>query len=207
MDLGSIGFAALNIFAIIFTIIFVGAVIFVIFKLYFKWKRYSQYHCTIFETTGFGQQVETYDRAGVFVDPKTGDKKFFLKKGNVGLDPENIPYIPAANGKKGVYLLKNGIKDYRFIQLKVSGKGLEPEVGEEDVNWAIHVYEKQKKMFSNSWFVEYGPFIALAFVSIIILVIFIYFFRKFDVLAEVARALERAAEHISAAQSGTMIVK
>lgn len=206
--IGRIGFAALNIFVIIFTIAVIATLIFILFRMYLKWKRYSEFDCTIFETSGFGQQVETHDRAGIFVEGKTKDKKFFLKKGNIGLDCDHVPYIPTSYGKKRVYLLKTGLKEYRFLKMNtITDKGIYPEVGEEDVNWAIHVYEKQKKMFQNTWLAQYGPMLVLAFVCIVILIIFIFFFRKFDVLADVARAFEGAAEHLSAARAGTVVIK
>ena len=42
-------------------------------------------------------------------------------------------------------------------------------------------------------FMQYLPFMMLAFVSIIILVMFIYFFKEFDTLKDVAIALKEAA--------------
>lgn len=200
------GFAALNVFAMIFLTLFIVGMIWVAIKLYFKWRRYNEFDCTVFETTGFGQQIVTHDKAGIFVDSKTGDKKFFLRKGNIGLKPDQVPYIPGSYGRKCVYLLKSGLKDYRYLRFNMTEDDVTADVGEEDVNWAIHVYEKQKKMFATSWFVQYGPFLSLAFVSIVILTLFIFFFRKLDVLVKVAQAFESASAYLSAANAGTVVI-
>lgn len=159
---------------------------------YFFWRKYTEFKCIIWEKDGFGQLNERYDKAGIFVDGKTKNKRFFLKKANVGLDPDNVPYLPT-RGKKVVYLLRTGLKNFHFIRPTVSNPNIYLSVGEEDVNWAINAYDRQKKLFDQSMFMQYLPFMMLAFVSIIILVMFIYFFKEFDTLKDVAIALKEAA--------------
>jgi hypothetical protein len=175
--------------------------------LFLKWWKYSQFSCRIWEQDGFGQWRETVDRAGIFVDRKTNNKRFFLKKANVGLSADNVPYISTKGVRKIVYLLRTGLKNFRFIRITPSNPSVFLNVTEEDVNWAVNAYERQKKIFSKDLFLQYLPFMILAFVCIIILVIFIYFFKNFDTLKEVAVAFREAASSIAQANAGTVIVQ
>jgi len=195
----------LNLFVMLFLIAAVGAFVVGCFWLYTKWKRYSQYNCRIWEQDGFGQWRELYDDAGVFVDRKTQNKRLFLKKNNVGLSPDNIPYIPSGS-KKIIYLLKTGLKNFRFIKIRPNNPSVVLSVGEEDVNWAINSYERQKKIFSQDRLMAYMPFILLAFVSLVILVIFIYFFKEFGTLKGVAQSLSEAAHSLAEAKAGTVVI-
>ena len=78
-------------------------------------------------------------------------------------------------------------------------------ITEEDVNWAINSYERQKKIFQSSTLMQYLPFILLAFVSVIILVMFIYFFKDFAVLRDVAIALREASVSLGQSQNGVIL--
>jgi dipeptidyl-peptidase-4 len=42
------------------------------------------------------------DVGGVFVDTKTNNKRFYLKNSDVGLDPDNIPFILNGKGQKNL---------------------------------------------------------------------------------------------------------
>lgn len=202
--LGNVGNMAVNIIILIISVIFIGAMAFAAWYFADKKKRYGQFKCIIWGRDGFGQTTETTDSAGIFVDRKTQNKRFFLKKANVGLDPDNVPYI--ISGKtKVVYLLKTGLKNFRYIKPKV-GEEFELEVGEEDVNWAVNSYERQKKTFGQNLLLQYLPFISLGFVSIVILIMFIYFFKQFPVLKETALALKEAATAFAQSQSGTVVL-
>jgi len=172
---------------------------------YMNVRKYKDFKCIIWAVDGFGQITERYDNAGIFVDKKTKNKRLYLKRNNVGLDPDNIPYIPSGN-KKVIYLWQTGLKNFRFIKPKICNASMSFNVGEEDVNWAINAYERQKKLFTQNSFLQYLPFIAIAFVSIIILVIFIYFFKNFDVLRDVAVALQAAANSIAQSKLGTTVM-
>lgn len=185
-------------------IIAVGAIVGV-FMAYQYVKKYKQYKIVIFEKDGFGQLKQTYDQGGVFVDRKTKNKRLFLKANNVGLNPDNIPYIQSTKSKT-VYLFKTGLKNFRYIKLKISDVEFGIKVGEEDVNWSINAYERQKKLFANNFIEKILPFIVIAFVSLVILIIFIYFFRNFGVLAEVAASLKEAAQAMAQAKSGTLVL-
>jgi len=205
VTLEGVAASALNIGILILTIIIIGAVSIVAVILLLKWRKYSQFDCVIFEKDGFGQLRKSSDKAGIFVDPKTKNKRLFLKKNKVGLDPDNVPYISGSRGKKTLYLYQTGLKNFHFIRMNIT-KDFDITVGEEDVNWAINAYDKQKKLFGSPMWLQLMPFIALAFTSIIILVIFIYFFRNFDTLTDVAVALKEAAQAMAQAKSGTTIM-
>lgn len=198
----------LNFFIIMFVIAVILAIIGVaIFLFYNRYWRFKQYRCVVFEKDGFGQLTKTYDSAGIFVDKKTGNKRFFLKKGFTGLNPDNVPYMKDDRGKKTVYLLKTGLKNYHYIKIGIDTENLVSiGVGEEDVNWAINAYERAKKTFSNSMLMQLLPYLALGFVSVIIMVIFIYFFKNFSVLADVAKSFEEAAKNLAMANSGTTVI-
>ena len=164
----------LSFFIILFVLGFVLSVFIGTLALYyFKVHRYKHFRCVIFERDGFGQLTKTYDNAGIFVDKKTGNKRLYIKKAYVGLDPDNIPYIVDNKGKKTIYLYRTGLKNYHYIKINIKQPGITLTVGEEDVNWAINAYERAKKTFSNSLLMQLMPYIALAFVSIVILIIFI----------------------------------
>lgn len=170
------------------------------FWLYFNWKKYREFKCIVWDRDTSGNLVEGYDTAGIFVDRKTMNKRLFLKKNNVGLNPDNIPYIVSGR-KKIIYLLKTGLKNFHYIKPIVHNPNITLTVGEEDVNWAANAYERQKRLFQQNWLDKYLPFMMLAFVSIIILVMFIYFFKDFTVLKDVAVALKEASQ----IQHGTVI--
>lgn len=190
----SIGSGAMFFFIIMITVLLLLGII--SFAIWFvrKQRKYSEYKCVIWEQDAFGQTKETYDTAGIFVEKKTDNKLFFLKKSKVGLNPDSVPVVPAKKGRKVVYLVRYGLKDFRFIKPSIAmNPGVSFVVGEEDLNWAINSYMRAKNRFNISILLQYLPFILLAFVSIIILIMFIYFFRQFGVLKDVAIALENAA--------------
>jgi len=187
------GIAVILISTIVFVLI-IGIVIF----LYMQQRRYKQFRCIIWERDAFGHMHQNYDDAGIFTDSKTNNKRLFLKKYNVGLATDDIPYIQG--GKiKYIFLLKTGLKNFSFIKpnFDTTFENLNLEVTEEDVNWGINAYEKQKKLFANSLLMQLLPFMLLAFVSVVILIIFVYFFRNFGVLKEVALAFKDASQNLA----------
>lgn len=198
---GSLNATIIIIFAVVVLGIIAVGIIF-----YMREKRFKEYTCIIWHRDGFGQLQQTIDFAGVFVDSKTNNKRLFLKKADVGLSADNIPYLTGAKGKKYIYLYRNGLKNFFFIKPNVQTDNITLQVGEEDVNWAVNSYERAKRLFTSSTLMQYLPFIALAFVSIIILVIFIYFFKDFKVLKEAADALAQASQYLAAANSGTTVI-
>jgi hypothetical protein len=187
--------AAVVTFAATFTVMFVK-----------KNKKYSQFICVIWKKDGFGQLVQESDRAGVFVDKITNNKRLYLKKANVGLDPDNIPYIPS--GKiKFIYLYRTGLKNFRYIRPVISDSHINLKVGEEDVNWALNDYERVKKAFAKKDMLkEMLPYAIFALLVIAFLVMVVFILKKFDVLAEVASELKTAAASIAQAKSGTTVL-
>jgi len=204
----SVSSTALNIGVIVGVLLIVGAVLIIITLAVLKWKKYQQFDCIIFEKDGFGQLREKADKAGIFVDKKTQNKRFFLRKNNVGLEPDNIPYISTQKGKKIVYILQTGLKNFTFLRFNIDTDidKFKISVGEEDVNWAINAYERQKKLFSTSLLMQLMPYIGIAFTSIIILVIFIYFFKGFGDLKVMAEALRDMSGHVENIKAGTTVI-
>lgn len=206
VTLESAGALALNISVIVIACIIIGGAIIAGVWMFLKWKRYRQFKCVIYEKDTFGQIKETYDQAGIFIDSKTKNKRLFLKKNKVGLDPDSIPYVATSKGNQIIYLYKTGLKNFHYIRININAPHITLSVGEEDVNWALNSYERGKKMFTQSMLMQLMPYIALAFVSIIILVIFIYFFKDFGVLADTAVALKEAAQAFAQSQTGTTVI-
>ena len=175
--------------------------------LILKWKQYKQFDIVIWQEDGLGQLNVKYDSGGIFVDSKTKNKRLFLKTHKVGLDPDNVPYMIGAKGKKTVMLLQVGLKNFRYIKPKINASGnMSFVVGEEDVNWAINSYERQKKIFGQTWLAQYLPFMIIAFVSIIILILFINLFKVAPDLKEAAIALKEAAQAMAQAKTGIVYV-
>ena len=76
------------------------------------------------------------------------------------------------------------------------------QVGEEDLNWAINAYAKAKQTFQQSTLMQYLPYISLALVSVVILILFIYLFKQFDSLKEFMLIAKDIAIELKKAQSG-----
>ena len=194
-------------FGIIIAVIIVGGgLLTVMLWAYFKWKNYQQFEIEIWQQDGLGQFNVKYDKGGIFVDSKTKNKRLFLKKHNVGLNPDNVPFMPSIKGKRKVLVLQTGLKNFRYIKPKISQGIMSFEVGEEDVNWAINSYERQKKLFGQTWLAQYMPFIMIAFVSIIILIMFINLFKVAPSISDAADALREAAIALRDAKAGTVIL-
>lgn len=195
-----------SIAVLLIVLLFVAAAAIGIIVLIGKWRRYQQFVCEIWQKDGFGQFKVKYDKAGIFVDDKTKNKRLFLKRANVGLEPDNIPYLTTDQGKRKILLLQTGLKNFRYIRPTIKDDLFYFTVGEEDVNWAINSYERQKKLFAQSWIAQYLPFIMLAFVCIIILILFIQLFNKFPVMLEMIKEMKEVAQALAAAKSGTTVI-
>jgi uncharacterized membrane protein YciS (DUF1049 family) len=204
--LGKLGSGSLNTLLIVVVIIVVAGLLGAFYFLYQRNKRYQEYTCIVWFRDGFGQLSQLHDGAGVFIDRRTRNKRFFMRKANVGLSPDNIPFVNGPDGKKYVYLYRNGLKNFYFLKPQVSMDGVNIKVGEEDVNWAVNDYIVTKEMFTLSSLLQYLPYISLAIVSIIIMVVFIYFFKNFDVLREASVNLKEAALALRDLQSNTTII-
>ena len=202
----------LNFGIILIVVIIISALIVTIWLYIRKRKRFKQYRCIIISKIGLNQNSIEFDDAGIFVDSKTNNKRLFLKKNKVGLAPDNIPFIPTIKGQKIIVLRKTGLKNFQYVHLRFDGT-FNIEVGEEDVNWSINAYEHAKKTFSQNTFMQALPYIALAFVALIILLIFVFFFKEFATLKDAsfafregASALKDASYQILAGRNGTVIL-
>ena len=154
VEIQSIASGGLWVAVILIAIIFVGAFFALATWLFIRWKKYQQFEIEIWQEDGLGKLNVKYDTAGIFVDSKTKNKRLFLKKHKVGLDPDNIPHMPSTRGKKKVLILHTGLKNFRYIKPKTTGEQIGFTVGEEDVNWAINSYERQKKIFAQTWIAQ-----------------------------------------------------
>lgn len=195
----------LRIVIILVSFLFAGGLVTLTSIALMKFKRYNQYKVVIWGIDGFGQPYQKTDKAGIFVDNKTKNKRFFIKKAKVGLNADSVPFIQ--EGKlRVVYLHQIGLKNFRFIKPRIE-KNVSFEVGEEDVNWAVNTYERGKKVFSQDRLLQFMPYIILAFVSIIVLIIFIYLFRKLDAMVEFAEAAKEMTKQLAQIKTGTVVIE
>lgn len=194
IDVSGISGSALNILVIAIAILFVGGIVIGIFFLFARNKRYEEFEVVVWVKDGFGQITQKRDKGGIFVDNKTNNKRLFLQKANVGLSTEKIPFIQVRGGKKVIYVSQTGLKNFQYINIQIDDSGVALNVTEEDVNWGINSYEHSKKIFQNSLLIQLLPFLLMAFVSIIILTMFIYFFKEFKTLKEFAEIMKQALD-------------
>lgn len=180
----------------------IGGILFAIMQS----RRYKQFKIFIWQKDGFGQLSQRIDEGGIFVDRKTGNKRLFLKDNKVGLDPDNIPFIPTSKGLKVVYVLQTGLKNFRYIKPIFDDNLIKFSVGEEDVNWAVNSYEAQKKRFNSNWLAQYFPFIVLAFSFIILAILMVTIFNKLPMIKEIAVEMKGVAELLVQARTGTTII-
>lgn len=209
MDLGvlaGMGNSAMSLVVLIVAIGIIVAVVVAIVLAILSSKKYKQFIVVIWQKDGFGQFMQKRDEGGIFVDRKTGNKRLFLKNAQVGLDPDNIPYIPTSKGSKYIYLLQTGLKNYRYLKPNIDQSFINFTVGEEDVNWATNSYEAVKKRFSSNWLMQYLPFIILAFTCMIMLIMFIYIFNKLPAIKEIAIEMNNVVKNLAALKSGTTII-
>lgn len=195
-----------NIAILIIVVLFLAVAVVGILYITQNWKKYKQFQIEIWQKDGFGQFTVKYDDGGIFIDGRTQNKRLFLKKNNVGLNPDNIPYLTTQDGRKKVYLLQTGLKNFSYIKPKIKDELIHFTVGEEDVNWAVNAYERQKKLFAQSWIAQYLPFIMLAFVCMIILILFVQLFNKFPLILEMIKEMKEVARALAQAKSGTVII-
>lgn len=209
IDTAGMAASALNIAYMIALGLVAVAIIGVAAYLYMNKKRYDEqgYKVIIYSQDGFGQIIQRTDKASIFVDKITKNKRLYVKGAKVGLEADNFPYVMGDKGKKTVYLLQTGLKNFRFIRINIDVPKVELKVGEEDVNWAINEFDRAIKMFETKSFLkEWGGMIALVICVFAILILMIFVLKKFDVLQEVAKSLENAAASMASAHSGTMVI-
>jgi hypothetical protein len=204
--LEGIGSSAVNLIIILVAIVIGAVVLAGILLVARNSRKYKQYRVVIWQKDGFGQLTQRGDEGGIFVDGKTGNKRLFLRSSKVGLEPDNIPFLPTAKGNKVVYLLQTGLKNYRYIRPVVGDGLITFTVGEEDVNWALNSYEAQKKRFDTNWLTQYLPFIILAFCFMVMMVMFVYIFNKLPQIKEIALAMKEVTTQLLQIRTGNVVI-
>ncbi len=176
--------------------------------MYANSKRFNILVDVFYQPKGSRQPIKKHDSAGIFVNKKTNLKRFWLKKHKIGLNPDNVPFIINETGHKVVTLWQDGLSSFRYVVVNITDNpGLHFAPGEEDINWAIATYQEFKRLFDNntSWFDKYGAAALFTVVIVVISIILIVLFQKFEVLGQVASSLDSAAAKLAEANAPTVI--
>jgi hypothetical protein len=179
-------------------ILALGFIGFLLWKWFVK-RKYNEYKVIIFEKDATGNVHEYYDRAGIFVDKKSGFKLLFLEKMKIGLNPNSPPYNIAKDRKgrllKTVYLRRVGVSNFRFIKMSLTEEGTLFSVGEEDANWYAHEMEKIDRMVGKtSLWSQLAPFVTIVLALIIMLIVIIVLFNKLEAFSQAATSLAKSSE-------------
>lgn len=192
-DLGSVTstFSNIAIWTLV-PLLIIGGIIAAIFWLK-SLKKFSQYVVYIYERDSSGNIIQKTDQGGVFVNKKTGNKRLFLKKSNASMSPDNIPFVMRSDGKKAVYLVKEGSKNFAYLKISYDSSGFHPTVTEEDVNWALETYSDAKKRFS-PMIEKWLPIIGVIAAGLIIIVMIAVILSKLGVIGEVLQTAKEVME-------------
>ena len=197
---------AMSIGVILFAVVLVAAAALIAWKFISEWKR-NDYVCHIVGKDGFKQAYLETDVAGVYIDKLTKNKRFFLRRNNVGLNPDNIPYITTAKGQKVVYLKKIGLKNFKFISWEsLFTKDEKINVGEEDVNWAVNAYERQKAVFGTSLLEKMIPYMGLIIMGVFMIGLVYFVFSKFDIMTQVLEETGKLIKELQTLKGGTTVI-
>lgn len=187
-------------------IIMIIMVIAIIFFLVQKQRRFD-YRCIIFEKDGFNQPIFSYDSGGVFVDNITRNKLFWMKNANVGLKPDNIPYIQDGKGRRYVFLKRLGLKNFAFISFREMFVTNVPiMVGEEDVNWGAVAYERQKAAFGNDMLTKLLPYFGIILLGVFAIGLVYLVYQQMPQLAQVTKDLKDVATLLASRGQGTTVI-
>ena len=156
-------------------------------------KKYGMYRVEVFDKDSNGNVYKTYDRAGIFLDKRTGYRLLFLEKAKVGMNPNNVPYVSHLDKKKRivktVYLRRIGVNNYVFISVDLLGM---PKftMGEEDFNNAAQEMSKIRRTYDKkSWLDKFlAPILFIASI-LIIMIILLSLFNKFSVIDDASKNL------------------
>lgn len=151
-----------------------------------------------------------YRKAGTYADRKTKNKLFYLKGNKAGLDPDEAPYINVMkpgfmSPTKAVLSVKTGENSYRFIHPQFDGESFKPTVGEEDVNWALNVFEAQHKIFGTTWLDKVLPYIPLIIVGFVMVIIVFTLMKNADTVVEILTLMKDIQVNQAKMQLGTVI--
>lgn len=171
----------LLLFGLVFTIGVIGAV--VVFY-WFNYKRYKQYECIVYEKDTFGNVHAQRDDAAIFL--KGANRRLWLRKNKISMPGDDLPYYMVGK-KKTLNVLKKGTKNFVFVEPDIDDEGLTFNVGEEDVNWAAIEWDRSTKNFGQTWIMQMMPYAIVMFSVMIVMVVYIMFIRKLDLLVEISQ--------------------
>lgn len=178
-----------------------------LFRRFANKKKYDYSVHIYHQEPGSSMPIERWDRGGIFTDPKSNIKAFWLEKNGVPLNPDNIPITFNNTGKKIVTLLQTGLKNFRYVNPSVSSNpGFIFKVGEDDVNWAINSFSQWWSHFKKDSFIQkYGGMMIFALAVVGSLMLFYFVAQKFDTIGTAAQALQTAAEALRSTNVGTVL--
>lgn len=203
--------SVLKIAAIGLGVIFIVAVVAIVgwfaLKAYMNKKKYDYTVHIYHQEPGSSMPIERWDRGGIYTEPLSNIKAFWLEKNRIPLCPDNIPITFSSTGKKIVTLLQTGLKNFRYVNPSVSNNpGFAFNVGEDDVNWAINSFSAWWSHFKkDSWVQKYGGMLIFALAVVGSLMLFYFVAQKFDTIGTAAQALASAAEALKAVKVGTVL--
>jgi len=210
MDMTGMASGALNVGILIAVCAAIIGVMVFFFWVIGNWKKYQDYTVEIHDPVN---DRITFDRAGIFREKTTGDVKLFLKKAKVGLDPDPVPklakYVKGNifSPKKKIYLRQDGYKSYCYIDFTITKNTLGINVGEENVNWATHHFNRYVNMYKHQTALDkMMPILIIIIPSVIILIIFIYFFKTFPELTNMMVQAKEGLMVIRDIKSGTTVL-
>lgn len=159
--------------------------------------------------TETGVPLHKIDSGGIFFDRSSGMRLFFLKKHKVGLKPDEIPYCQTEwNGffkkRKKVYLYQLGFKSFAYMKPSISNPSLMLTVGDEDVAWAELAIERGNRLFLNTLLQQMLPYIGLMILSLVLIVMTVYFFKNLGSLETLVDKLGILTDKLNA--GGTTII-
>lgn len=191
-------FAMFGVFAWIILGIFALMIIIFVFNIFKKRKTFSyEVRIKVNEPKGSNELSEVdNDLGGIFLDRKTGNRLFVLKKNRVGLTPDNIPYYRGAKGQKIVEVIQLGLKSFRYLGKpeSVSSKSvMEYNIQDQDIAFALNEIEKAKMYEKKTTFDKIKDIIPIVMVFFLAIAVIYFFLNKFEVLKGVADALNQAA--------------
>jgi len=208
---GLLGGAGVIIGLLLLAIMFIGGVI-MILVWYFNEKRFTHRVLIFYKQKYSNTPLLKFDKGGVFFKKKENQKRFWLKKNRTSLEADGVPFIIGEKGKKMVLIRQDDFATYKFVMPTFTETGkILFRVGEEDVNWAVGVFDavKQLTQGKKNWLQEYAPLIIWFFVILSITVLLFVIFDKMEsILPQFATTMENAAkilQTIDVTQGGSII--
>ena len=176
--------------------------------LFYKWKAGSKKYTYKVHWWGIDGITGGFDEGGVFVDGVTKAKRFYLRRAKTSLDADKLVWrlLSGRGETRMVYLQRVSTKDFRYVDTAPLSQGLSSTVGEEDVNWAIHDYEKQKKAFGSNTLTQLLVWGGIVACGIIILLMIIFVLQKLPDLKETWGIALKTAQVLAQVKTGTTVV-